>query len=513
MKFVLNAAQAKKIDELSIEKTGILSLVLMEKASLSVAKQVKKYIKKNNIKNCNIISVCGNGNNGADGVCVARILKEWGYSCEIAVFKNEGTKEYNYQLDLAKKLNVNIKDVSKVKFDEYNIIVDAIFGIGLSRNIENVYATIIDKINAAKAYVIAVDIASGVNASDAKIMNVAVKANTTVTFGMAKIGHLLYPGAEYTGKLKVKDIGFSSKAIDKVNNKAVYFCNKDLKLLPDRKKNSHKGTFGKVLVIAGSKDMGGAAILSGLSAYSSGAGLVRVYTHINNKEALLETVPEAIIDSYTNEVSKEEIDKRITEALDWATTVILGPGLSTENIAKELVICTLKKIQKPLIIDADALNIIAKDSKAKQCFKEAAKRNEAIIITPHIAEMARLIHKSNAYVTENIISVCTSFAANNNVTCICKDARTIVSDKNKKIYINVSGNSGMSTGGSGDVLTGVIAALVAQKIDCYEAACLGVYLHGKGGDYAAKKIGEDGMKASDIIIGIKKNLKKIRKVK
>jgi len=569
MKFVLGSKQMKQVDNLSINKFGMPSVVLMERAALGVVSLIESKFSKSD----KIISVCGNGNNGADGIAAARILFEKGYEVTILV-DGVRTSEGEMQLSIAKKSGVKIKKYTrnKIKLNEYNLIIDAIFGIGLSKDVEGRYSDLVAAVNDAKAKVVSVDIPSGINATNGQIMGTAVKADYTVTFGYRKIGLLLYPGTEYAGKIKVADIGFPKVIIPKIAKKAFTFTNEDIKRIPKRIKNSNKGMYGKVLVIAGSEYIGGAACLAAISAYRTGAGLVKVLTHENNRDAVLKAVPEALISTYDSDYAFDQIENIISKELEWASCIIMGPGISKSKIAVTLTKYVLRNTRVPTIIDADALNIMADiiintkadiitdtktdviantkadiiadtktninadtktdeiaDTKADTKTDEIADTKADIIantktdmnvfssadgatfiLTPHIGEMERisgfdkLVIKSDPikYATEFVNCFSKTYAINLNVICVMKDARTIVTDSNGSTYINTSGNSGMAKGGSGDVLTGVIAGLISNKMSYFDAACLGVYIHGLAGNESALKKGEYGMKAGDIIDNI-----------
>lgn len=507
MKYVLDSKQMKQVDNLTINKLGIPSVVLMERAALSVVELIENKVSKKS----KVISVCGKGNNGADGIAAARILFEKGYDVTILMI-GTGTDECELQLSIAKKSGIKIKKYTrnKVKLDEYNLIIDALFGIGLSRNVEGSYLDLITAMNNSKAKVVSVDIPSGINATTGQLMAIAVKADYTVTFGYKKIGLMLYPGADYSGKIKIADIGFPNVVIKKISKKAFTYTNEDIDLIPKKKKNSNKGMYGKVLVIAGSELMGGAACLAAHSAYRSGTGIVKVLTHENNRNAVLKVVPEAIISTYNSNYSFEQLETLISSELEWSSCVIIGPGLSKSKIAVKMTEYVLSKTKVPTIIDADALNIMADMIQKNDDQVFTSDQGAAFILTPHIGEMERIsgfdkaIIKSDPirYAEKFVVNFITAYVNNLKVICVMKDARTIVSDSNGSIYINSSGNSGMAKGGSGDVLTGVIAGLISNNMPLYEAACMGAYIHGLAGDMSAVKKGEYGMKAGDIIDNI-----------
>ena len=377
---------------------------------------------------------------------------------------------------------------------EYTVIVDAIFGIGLSRDVEGIYAKWIENINKSKAWVISVDIPSGISADTGEVLSVAVKADVTVTFGVLKAGLIFYPGALYAGEILVKEIGFPKKNISQVSP-TLYTGGKEmLSLLPTRMPDSNKGNMGKILMIAGSKNMAGAAYLSAKAAYRIGAGLVRIITPEANREILQILLPEAVLVTYQED---QEIKSILYNALDWAECVAAGPGLGMEEYAfqiiEELSGYANQHKEKTYILDADALNLLAKKKELFQGFSGCA------IITPHMGEMTRLMEVDIAYLRKNRILLARQAGRQYHIICVLKDARTIVCEEEGMCYVNTSGNSGMATAGSGDVLCGVIAGCLAMGLPARQAAEIGVYLHGLAGDRARDRVGEHGMIAQDIV--------------
>ncbi len=493
LNYILDAKQMKAVDINSIDNTGIPSIVLMERAALSVSDYIKKDIIKRGMTDTDVsvICVCGKGNNGADGLAAARQLFLSGIrTCIYEIGNKEGTEEYIQQRKIVKNLGVEF--VSYLENTKYDYIVDAIFGIGLSRDVEGKYAGLIELINKitdnTRAKVVSVDIPSGIDASSGKVMNCAVKAAATITFGYAKLGQILYPGTEYCGRLIVADIGFAPVLQEDKEKYAFTFTEDDIKCINDRKADGNKGTFGKVLIAAGSKTMGGAAMLSAKSAYRTGCGLVKVCTHEINRQAVLSYVPESLISTYNDNTVQEELDK----CLEWPSVVAAGPGISKDDNAKKITVSVMNSDVPVKIFDADALNVIAKHN-----IEYNVNEHSHIIITPHIGEMSRLTGMTIDEIKQNIIECARNYAAAHKVICVLKDARTIVTD-GEKVYINTSGNDGMATGGSGDVLTGIIAGLAAQKNEPFKSACFGVYLHGRAGDMAALQYGRHGMLSGDI---------------
>lgn len=480
MKRILDASQMKKIDEYSIETIKIPSVVLMEEAARSVVKCVKSQVEKD----ARIVAICGTGNNGADGIAVARILHEEGYQTEIYLIGNKehATKEWKLQLEIAKNLQVPFT----TKLEGSTVIIDAIFGIGLSREVVGDYAKLIEQINALSALVVSVDIASGVHASTGKIMGVAIKADYTVTFGYSKIGMNIYPGKEYSGLVFVEDIGFPAVSLKQVGATPQCIEDSDLSILSSlRPPNSHKGTFGKVLVIAGSENMAGAAVFSAKSAYRMGSGLVKVYTPKENRIIIQNLVPEAILSTYKSDVTK----KAILEELSWASVVVLGPGFGRDKTAKKITEIVVKNCKVPLVMDADALRNLAEIENYKKLLKPH------MILTPHMGELAALTNLSVSEVIERKLELVKSFPC----TCIAKDASSVIGNEKGELYINTSGCSALATAGSGDVLTGIIAGLLSYSVEPTLAAAMGVFIHGRVGERAGKELGEASVIATDLI--------------
>lgn len=532
MEYILNSEQMKQVDEYSIYHIGIPSVVLMERAALAVADVFL------NMKKGSVLVVSGCGNNGADGLAVARILFQRGFDVTILLVSDkEGTKEYALQKSIIKNMGMSL--VNKVTDATYDYIVDAIFGIGLSREVTGYYKEIIDSINYIHSYKIAVDIPSGINASTGEVMGVAVKADKTVTFGYNKIGMLCGKGKNYCGILVVKDIGFVCDNI--LSNIDTFSIDKkDVSQLPKHKSDYDKGKCGKTLIIAGSKDMCGAACLSARAAFRSGCGLVRVFTHADNRTPLIVKVPEVIPDIYSKYTNENAV--HLKELIEWADCIVAGPGLSTQETSVRIICDMIDfmvkaswNIPKTLILDADALNIIAAQNqqlssksfeiqplnpslknqqqvypllvKQLQYIKEQGKVH--IIITPHIGEASRLLECDILQVKEHPIKSAKKLYAMMCDACVLKDAATITTGK-KGTYINTSGNCGMATAGAGDVLTGIIAGIAClykyEEASPEWIAAMAVYIHGCSGDICREEKGVNGTMAWDIAEAVAKLL-------
>lgn len=497
MKKVVNSKQMKAIDAYTIETVTLPAMVLMERAALQVTECIKKYSSKKD----RILAVCGIGNNGADGIATARILIMDGYLVDILIVGDEhaASLEAKQQLTIARNLGISI--YSNLKISEYTIIIDAIFGIGLSRPVVGFNENMIKTINAGDYQVFAIDIPSGLSADTAKPMNIAVKANYTITFGLNKLGLILHPGCEYAGEVIIADIGFPQSAIEAAKPNCFIYESTDMKKLPVRKEYSNKGTYGKVLIIAGSINMSGACFFSAKAAYRTGAGLVKVMTVADNRMVMQTLLPEAILSTYDPNLLMDSTEiEEIKAEIEWATVIVIGPGIGVNQKSEQLLDLVVQNTKVPVIIDADGINIVAnKMSTKRNRFQDiAAYLPEQTILTPHLKELSRLIGIPIEEIVSDLIETANKCTNNNRLIYTMKDARTIVAYENMR-YINTTGNSGMATAGSGDILTGIIAALIAQGLTPCEATMLGVYIHGLAGDKAAEQKGKYALIASDIV--------------
>lgn len=483
----------KEVDRRTIHEIGIPSLVLMERAAMAVAEEVKRRAKKTE----KIWCACGCGNNGADGVAAARMLHLAGYPVVVIYMGNreKASEEFLCQVKIAEGLGVSIIAYQDFIPGRCDVLVDAVFGVGLSRPIEGEMLSFFAMLTeAAPRLTVAVDLPSGISSDSGQLLGAALKAQVTVTFGWEKWGTVLYPGRDYSGEVIVADIGFPPLSM--VENRYAYtYGPGDLSRLPLRPAYANKGSFGRVLIVAGSKHMGGAAYLSALAAYRAGAGLVKVLTVEENREFLQSRLPEAILMTYSGELfhaNPEDYRPVLEENCEWADAVVLGPGLGKEPYVEALTEMVLTIACTPIVVDADGLNMIAAHPYMCGYF------TENIILTPHLGEMARLTGKTIREIQEDIPGTAMEYAAHYGITCVLKDAVTAVALRDGRLYLNTSGNSAMAKAGSGDVLTGVIAGLLAQGMDEMEGTVLGVYLHGAAGDHYVKEKGSYGLLASEL---------------
>lgn len=503
MKYLVNSREMKELDQNTIEHFGVPSAVLMERAALAVCQEIKKRFTKEK----SVLVICGAGNNGGDGFAIARLLFLEGYPVRVYGPMDFGkmTEETKRQYHIAENYGVPIvrawpgaagKEMPQGKYD---IIVDALFGIGLSRPMEGRLKELIGWCNSQKALRIAVDIPSGLLADTGQVLGEAFHSDVTVTFGFTKVGQMLYPGAEICGELITADIGIDENSI--LDHKPEVCCleRQDAKkLFPARKRDSNKGSYGKVLVIAGSGQMAGAAYFSGKAAYLMGCGLVQIFTPRANREILLARLPEAIVTGYD---SKAPDISLLLDKMKWADVILAGPGIGMEESAEVLVREVLKQREKPVVMDADGLNLIAKDRKLLE------NAVAPLIITPHPGEMSRLTGQKIPEIKGSLLQCAREFSRNNHLVCVLKDARTVIGAYGR-LFLNPTGCNGMATGGSGDVLAGMIAGLLAQKMSPEEAAVLGTFLHGMAGERAAAVKGNASMLASDLLEQIPESIKK-----
>lgn len=486
---VLTNRQMKEAEEQAMRRFGISSMLLMENAALNIV----NHIEKNFSKKKKIAVLCGKGNNGGDGYAVARGLFARGYNVGIYPFgAAEGsTPDCKTNRLSAEAMGIPFEDDFAGLIGGADIVVDALIGTGLSRELSPELESVCAAVNACGGYVIAADCPTGVNSDTGERYKNAVKADVTFTFHRPKAGLLLFPAKENVGKLRTGSIGISD-VITEGPQLGILTKSEAAKMLPPRDPNSNKGSFGRVAAFSGCDKMTGAAILCLGGAYGSGVGLaVGICTEKCSEtvrgsltEAIIKTAPDedGCLTPMAYETAKEYINEK--------TTVLVGPGLGVSPSSKALVKTLVENIRGRLVIDADGLNCL--------CGFKDILRNAGgdIILTPHIGEMSRLSGKTAAQIKSDPINTALSFAKDYNVTIALKDAVTIIADPEGRAYINTTGTPAMSKGGTGDVLSGLIAGLSAQGLKSLDAAALGAYLNGLAGERAEKKAGSRGVLAS-----------------
>ena len=490
MRYLPNGTQMSQADRFTIQETGIPSLVLMERAALKTVEMMHTH----GIDTSRPLIVCGSGNNGGDGFAIARLLAEEGAAPRILFAGKESSlsEECRIQKQIAENLGIGI--ITEIPEEEYTVIIDAVFGVGLSREISGRYADIIAWMNEQDCCKVAVDIPSGVSSATGKILGIAFHADLTVAMACVKAGCEMYPGKNYAGETVAVPIGIDPEFFASDEDVCITYDRRDIpELLPERKADSHKGSYGKVLMITGSSGMAGAAYLSARAAYAVGAGLVQIYTAEENRAVLQQLLPEAIISCYQGYDEDE-----FARLLDWADVVCIGCGLGTGETSGRILEGTLRKVNVPCIIDADGLNLLSR----KMDLLEAM--HSPVILTPHMKEMSRLTGYPISGLSDSRLEIIREFTEKYPAVCVLKDSRTFVKEKGKHTFFNLAGNSAMAKAGSGDVLAGVITGLSAQGMQAYESASLGVFLHACGGDAAKEAKGSYSVLARDLIAGIEK---------
>jgi NAD(P)H-hydrate epimerase len=489
--------EMRNMDHRATEEYDIPQEILMENAGQAVYYTIFKEI---GIKNKDFVVFCGVGNNGGDGLVVAR--KIYSNGGKVTVFILGDRSQYK---DAAKQ-NFGIVEKIQIKtFDFHDIslarevvqnadaIIDAIFGTGLDREVNGMYKDAINLINTSRKTVFSLDIPSGVHGDTGQVMGTAVKADYTITFGLPKTGNLLYPGFELCGKLYVTHISFPPAL---QNMDELKIAVNDPKPVPERKKDSHKGNYGKTLFIAGSSNYFGAPYFAALSFLKAGGGLSFLATpenisaFIGNKGSEIVFIPQK--NTVSGSISLEN-KQQLLQFSEKADMVVIGPGLSLNEETQTLVRVLCSEIKKPLLIDGDGITAVAN---GLDCI---IKRGAPTILILHAGKMAAITKLKTDTILKNKINVLQDTCQKLNATIVLKEAHSLIGYPDKRVFINLTGNPGMATAGSGDVLTGVIAAMAGLEFSIDDAVRMGVFMHGFAGDLAAKEKGEDGLIASDIM--------------
>ena len=494
MIYLPTGEQMRRADLYTIEEIGVPSMVLMERAALEVV----RCMEEEQLDFRKVLVICGSGNNGGDGYAIARLLHLKGHDVTIFFAGNsqKRSEENAQQAKIAAHYEIPV--ITNLGTEEYSVIIDALFGTGLKREVTGHYREVLCSVNQMAGKKVAVDLPSGIHDTTGARMGIASCADLTVAIAFPKRGLFLQEGNVCAGKILTGDIGISSETFSE-GTVTFGYEKQDLFLgFPKRKKNSHKGSYGKVLMIAGSKGMSGAAYLSAKAAYAVGAGLVQIYTHEENRVILQQLLPEAIITTYDT-FDSEQLEKLI----QWADLIGIGCGLGKSDTAERVMQYTLKRALVPCVVDADGINIL---SKHMEWIEET---NALIVLTPHMKEMSRMLQCSVKELIEQRMEKLHAFVERYKVVCVLKDARTLVAKEHQNTYLNLSGNAAMAKAGSGDVLAGVIVGILAQQCEPYTSACLGVFLHGLAGDMARDKKGAYSVLASDLVAEISSVLKNI----
>ncbi|MEW6570778.1 MAG: NAD(P)H-hydrate dehydratase [Nitrospirota bacterium] len=535
---VVSAEEMQKIDTETIQSLGIPGSVLMERAGLAVAGRIKEIFGRRRV-----IVISGSGNNGGDGLVVSRNLhnEDWDVMTFL-ISKPEYLKaDALQQYRIASKMGVDIRPIEELLTShpsiliKHPIIVDAILGTGLTKEVKGLLADVIRFINRLKIPVVSIDIPSGISSDNGQIMGEAVKAEYTVTFGLPKRGHLLYPGVEHTGELIIENIGFPRDIIESDKIKVELIEKSHVSdLLPSRVRYSHKGDYGHVLVIAGSKGKTGAALMTAKASLRCGAGLVTLGIPESLSGIFQTRVTEEmtlILPDKDGALSSEALDQILTFLDEKADVVAIGPGMGVSQDSRRIVMALMKNSTKPLVIDADGINSI---EGGMSVFRKA---KAPIIFTPHPGEMAKLLQGmrsetqnkktdpslttftkkrrggtavSTKDVEKDRITIAMSFAEKSGTFLVLKGVPTVIAAPEGRAFINPTGNPGMATAGTGDVLTGMIAGFLGQNRHPLNASITAVFLHGMAGDIAAAQKGHHSLIASDIIENIPTAIKSLK---
>lgn len=500
---VLNAAQMREADRRTIEDVGIASLVLMENAGRQVVAAIEAV--HGHLLEESIAVLCGRGNNGGDGFVVARTLLQRGVDVSVFLLGRVGDVrgDARTNLEILSRLGLSVVEIADSEAWELHgtevtdcpLIVDAIFGTGLNAPLSGLLETVVADVNASGAVVVSIDVPSGLSADSHEPMGDSIEATTTVTLGAPKVSLVLPPAETRAGDIVIADIGIPLGVIESVDGPRLELLTRASmrEILTPRSPDSHKGDYGHVLVVAGSRGKTGAAHLTGLGALRSGAGLVTVATPASCLPIVAALAPEYMtlpIPEVGDDLDPEAVDHVLDAARD---VLAIGPGLGQGPATRAFIRRLVDQATVPVVVDADGLNAFAGDPDGL-----TGRDGRPVIITPHPGEFGRLVGMSAHEIQASRVEIARNFAVAQRVYVVLKGHRTLIVTPDAKVFINPTGNPGMATGGSGDVLTGMIAAWLAQLLDA-EAACkLAVYLHGLAGDLAEAAVGQVGMTAGDI---------------
>ena len=510
MRYLLTGAEMTKADHYTSEVIGIPSLVLMERAALGVADEIEKRFPEK----VRVTVLAGRGNNGADAIAAGRLLTDRGYPVSFFITGGKVGEGSSMAVQLkvisSYGLSCRVYEPGRGMLEEAEpvVLVDGLFGTGLARKIEGDLAEAVSEINRLReergVFVTSVDIPSGISSDDGSVMGCAVKSDLTVTFAFYKRGHFLYPGAAFCGDLALKEIGITERSLEKKPDMFIYDHERIRDLVPDRDPAGNKGTFGKVLVAAGSAGMCGAAYLCASAAFAAGAGMVKIFTPEENRPILQTLLPEAMITA-CDAAGTESLRDKLRKDLEWADILILGPGIGRGDYAKTLLydLYTImqeeKALVRGLVLDADGLWVTFSDPELTQMLCGRAWP-EKLIMTPHLGEFAHMAGMDIQSAAADRIFLTRSLAQRCRGVILCKDARTIAAGpEDDRIFLNQYGTSGMAAAGSGDVLTGICGGFLAAGMEAFDAACAGCSAHARAGEAAAGQLGDYSMKAGDII--------------
>jgi hydroxyethylthiazole kinase-like uncharacterized protein yjeF len=505
---IATVEEMRLMDRHCLEKLGIAEEILMENAALASVALLQREI---GIRDKKFVVFCGTGNNGGDGLAVARLIHSGGGKVKVFLLgdKNKFRGAAQTNMAIIDKLPIEVlklENAAAAKKDvaHCDLIIDAIFGTGLDRDVAGLAADVIALINKSKKKILSLDIPSGVNGNTGEVLSTAVRAAYTATFGLPKIGNMFYPGYELCGQIFVSHISFPPSLTE---SNDLQIATNDYVALPKRPAQAYKGSVGDVLFIAGAANYYGAPYFAAMSFMKAGGGYARLAAP-KLMIGKLAVKGREIVYLPQEETAEGSIalkcKKKLLEAAAKVDMVVVGPGLSLQEETVRLVKELAEVIKVPLLIDGDGLTAIAENPEILR------NRKAATILTPHLGEMARLTGKPATEINGNKIAILQETTKKLNSTIVLKGAHSLIGTPSGKVYINLSGNAGMATAGSGDVLTGCIAAMYGLGLKPEEATRKAVFLHGYAGDLAATKKGEDGITAKDIMEFLPQALKNDR---
>ncbi len=504
--YVLSPQEMKYFDKVAQEQYGIEPIILMENAGKKCAEIIEMDILE---EDDSIAVFCGTGNNGGDGMVITRWLHNHGF--DVCCFIIGNTERFSTLAmknhDILKKMHCQIEyiasedDLQKTvdQFNDFSVIIDALFGVGLKGKVTEYRKNLIEIINELNEFTVAIDIPSGLDAESGNVANVAVHADVTITMANMKYGHLLYPGRDLCGEVYIVDIGIPDIAYAE-NQPNAEVLNDVLSYFPLRENNTHKGDYGKIAIIAGSPGFTGAGVMASEAALEMGSGLITLLhpKSLGNifETSLLDVMTHAVSETKELTFSLDAVDE-VLDFVESCDAVAIGPGISRNRETAEFVREFLRRNTRPAVIDADAINAFEHDKESLADLVE-----KPYIFTPHIKEFSRLCHENIDTILENELKTAVDFAASMKLTLLLKGSTSIIVNPEGQCTFNVTGNPGMATGGSGDVLTGIIASLLGQGFSPYDAGRIGAYIHGYVADLLLDDYDEISITPSRLIANI-----------
>jgi ADP-dependent NAD(P)H-hydrate dehydratase / NAD(P)H-hydrate epimerase len=512
---IVTAIEMRALDRRTIMEARVPSLTLMERAGSGASDVIESLFAP--VAGKRVTIVCGRGNNGGDGLVVARLLRRRRAIVKVLLMDSASALSRDAAAMYRRWVRVGgasataqfrSKEQAEALLAGSDVLIDALLGTGLSSEVTGVFGDAIRLMNRADRPIVAIDMPSGINADDGRLLGHAVRATATVTFGLPKVGLYLGAGIDHAGEIHVIDIGIPTAYVNELDGRTLLMTGADIRAaLPPRPASSHKGTYGHAGILAASVGKTGAAALAARAALRTGAGLVTVGVPASVNDVLeaklLEAMTAPLPETKARTLGRAGLD-RILAFMQARTAIAIGPGLSTHPETVELVQALMKHLDRPSVLDADALNALAsRAALLMQC-------KIPPILTPHPGEMARLeVDATSQSVNADRLGTARRFAREQGVFLVLKGARTVVSRPDGLVMVCPTGNPGMATAGTGDVLTGMIVGLLAQGVPSWEAACAATFLHGAAGDLAARRLGFAGMIAGDLVEQIPYALKAV----